>query len=348
MRVVGEVSLNLNPTWSAMEMAILRHYASTTRCTSAGELILVANGPVNHFGGEVNRRWRDALYRLTALQRRFPAARMLTRLGDPAVPWPSRRCLERKKVKWPAGTDFGAIDVDLFDRTPPLALSLFRAPPFDCPWAFAVCHHITVPRAPRGGGAPGFARWRAREHDLVYAGSNRSPARQKRNALFLGDPQLKSVSYGISPRLCAGWRCHEARPRIAMGEVCAAHERARFSLITGDPRHASWQVGYTIRVLQTLETGALCAFHPEFPREFIFDGNPRADMLAFESPAALAAAIRGMTEARYRELLALQREAARRCRRRAAAEDPLARLWRGAAADRPPSTVTTPIRDRAT
>ena len=98
MRVVGEVSLNLNPTWSAMEMAILRHYARKTAARE-GQVILVANGPVNHFGGMVKPAWRDALYRLTSLQRAFPHAAMLTRLGDPAVHWPSRRCLEREAIK---------------------------------------------------------------------------------------------------------------------------------------------------------------------------------------------------------------------------------------------------------
>ena len=114
-----------------------------------------------------------------------------------------------------------------------------------------------------------------------------------------------------------------------MAGVPAVHESARFSLITGDPRHASWKVGYTIRVLQTLETGALCAFHPEFPRDYIFDGDPRAEHLTFAGPKALREALDCMDQRRYRELVILQREAAALCRQRATEEDPLARLLAG-------------------
>ena len=324
-RVVGEVSFNRSATWSSMEMRILRHYAYNTSKKDA-KLILVANAPVNHFGGEVHPKWRDALYALTDLQRRFPDARMLTRLGDPAVPWPSRRHIERKNVKWPADTDMRRIDPEVFDRVPPLVLSLFREPPFEMPFAFAVCHHITVPRV-AAAPAPDFGAWKAREFDMVYVGNNRSPARMKRNALFLSDGSCNTLSHGLSPKVCAGWARHLSGERISMEEVDAAHRRARFSLITGDPRHASWKVGYTIRIMQTLQTNTLCAFHPEFPIDLVFAGDPLGERLVFAGAREVADFAESLTAPEYESLVRAQREAAEVCYRRAAEEDPVGQLW---------------------
>ena len=58
-----------------------------------------------------------------------------------------------------------------------------------------------------------------------------------------------------------------------MEEVAAAHARARFSLVTCDPRHAYLRVGYTIRVVQGLGLlggSTLCAFDARFPVGRVF------------------------------------------------------------------------------
>ena len=77
-----------------MEMDILKYYAARADVSilrTRGfvcELILVANGPVNHRGGAVSRRLRDALYELTALCQAHPRAKLLTLLADEGQPPP--------------------------------------------------------------------------------------------------------------------------------------------------------------------------------------------------------------------------------------------------------------------
>jgi hypothetical protein len=280
----------MNRAWSELEMRILRYYASRTACRHP--LILVANGPIHHYGGAVHRRLRDALVALTALCAANPSARLLTLMADPAIQWPRRKDFARASLRWPQGTDLGAIDLGVFDARPPLVISLFRRlDALPHPAAAAVCYHIDgLLAAPLSapGAAFDFDEWRARPLDVAYVGNDRSVARRKANGRYLGDGRLASASHGLSAKHCEGWALpcaeprpaataakacrllhraaprwpgdhaggaarrwanHVAGPTIAMEEVAAAHARARYSLVTCDPRHAQWEVGATIRVV---------------------------------------------------------------------------------------------------
>ena len=121
-----------------------------------------------------------------------------------------------------------------------------------------------------------------------------------------------------------------------MDEVATVHARARFTLVTCDPRHASWRVGYTIRVVQGLHGSTLCAFHQAFPAEFIFRGLPNSELaeeLILKGPDELYQLLQRMTAERYADLLTLQHAAARRCLELGRLEDPIALLVEDARED---------------
>ena len=266
--ILGEVILNMNRAWGVMEMAILREYAARTTVRAA--VILVANGPVNHRGGRVHKRLRDALCELTALCRAHPRAHILTLFTDPAIRWPRRQEFERPSLSWPEGTDHDAIELAILDERPPLVISVFhRTDALPHPNTYAICYHGLLPAQML---AADFAEWRDRPFDLVYVGNDRTVARRKQNALFLCDPRLTTLTHGLTAKHCAQWPNHTAGEKIPMDAVAAAHGRARCCLVTCDPRHTSWEVGYTIRVVQGLASTTLCAFHHRFPVERVFRG----------------------------------------------------------------------------
>ena len=331
--IVGELALNMNRAWSEMEMDILRHYAH--KAASRGPLILVANGLVKHRGGAVHRRLRDALYILTALCRLHPRAHLLTLFTDPMIGWPQRREFEKSNLAWPADTDFTRIDLGIFDERPPLVISLFRrlsVVPHTAVWA--VCYHRLLP-PPTSASAPDpeFEEWRSRRFDVVYVGNDRSVLRRKCNALFLADPRLATLTHGLSSKHCETWPNHVTGDKVAMEDVALVHECARFCLVTCDPRHSSWEVGYTIRVVQGLHGSTICAFHRAYPADFIFHGLPNGELgkeLMLRGPDELVLLMQGMTAERHRAFVELQQLAARRLQDMGASEDPVSRLLEAA------------------
>ena len=335
LNVVGELALNMNRAWAEMEMEILRHYAETSACHEP--LILVANGLVKHRGGAVHRRLRDALYTLTALCRQHPRAHLLTLFTDPMIGWPQRREFEKGNLKWPSDTDFTRIDLALLNERPPLVISVFRrlgVVPHKAVWA--ICYHRLIPPPtitlePE----PDFDEWRSRRFDVAYVGNDRSVLRRKCNALFLADPRLATLTHGLSSKHCEAWPNHVAQDKVAMEDVALVHERARFSLVTCDPRHASWEVGCTIRVVQGLHGSSICAFHRAYPAEFLFHGLPNGELgeeLMLRGPDELVYLLQTMTAERYAAFVRLQRLAARRLQDIGASEDPISRLLEAAGA----------------